>query len=94
MPLSADPRDGARRAFFAIHPNATDTDWEAWEAKLPHQFGGEIERYQSLAALCNKAIEVMGDALEPSVSRHICFSAGYYEAMTEAFTILKREAFA
>jgi hypothetical protein len=94
MSLSGDPRDGTRRAFLALHPNATDTDWERWESKLPQEPGRETERFEARAALCNNALEMKGDVLEPAVSRHIAYSAGYYEAIIDSVSILASEAFA
>ena len=91
--INGNPYDGARRAFLSLHPFATDEDWDEW--CLQHMPDNEVDEAAliALAAVCHMCAAKMGRMLDEAVLKHICFAAGYFEALlTERFGEQKKAA--
>ncbi|MEP1422793.1 MAG: hypothetical protein ABJK59_13580 [Erythrobacter sp.] len=79
--ITGNPYDGARRAFLNLHPFATAEDWDEW--CFEHMPNNDIdeEGLIALSATCHTCAAKMGHMLDEAVLKHVCYSAGYLEAL-------------
>lgn len=78
--ISANPHQGARRAFFSLYPHASEEDYID-EYDLPasdEEIGSPT--LIALAGVCHACVATMGHVLEVDDLKLICFSGGYFEA--------------
>lgn len=78
--LSADPYEGARRAFFVLDPSATDEGWSHWISKYTDDAVNSFDSFTALSGICRKAAEILPDS-EGEIHKLIAFALGYFEAM-------------
>ena len=84
--LSGDPYEGARRAYLAINPTATDQNWENWLTKSAGRANGEPQKFEAFACLCSNAITERGASLDEKSKGIICYAGGYFEALVTVLT--------
>lgn len=78
--LSGDPYEAAREAYRALHPSATDQDWEDYLAKILKGANGVFDNFDALARLCNAGAARIDDTNAKQLA-FIAWAAGYFEAM-------------
>ena len=82
--FSADPYEGARRAYLHVNSAATDADWEDWINSCCGDDSASAD-YLAVIAVCKAALN-KSDEIEPFVERHISYSAGVFEALQAMLT--------
>ena len=80
IPLACDPYEGAYRAYQLLNPSATGQDWEVWVAGVGRCTNGHFDYFAAYGSLCHRALGEVSD-LEPSISRMLNYSVGYFNAM-------------
>ncbi|MXO61394.1 hypothetical protein [Qipengyuania oceanensis] len=81
--LSCDPYDGARLAYFAIHPDHTDADWDDYVHRISARPSGVFDNFCELAELCREALEHAGTGTDDSLA--ISYAHGAFGAFNLIF---------
>jgi len=87
--LSSDPYGGARRAYLALNPAATDDEWENWVSKNVSSSDAGFDDFGVLARLCREVLS-RGLKIDDAVAQHVGYALGYFEAMDRTMKTLQR----